>query len=145
MSTPLFYKYSITIKADADKVWDALTNPEMTKQYMFGCKAITDWKVGSEVIWKGATDGIIYVKGHVVKFEPNSVLAFTVFDPNGTYEDIPENYLTGEYRLSYSDSETTLDISQGDYSVVADGEQRYKDADKGWKMAMGGLKKLVEG
>jgi len=117
----------------------------MTKQYMFGCKAITDWKVGSEVIWKGATDGIIYVKGHVVKFEPNSVLAFTVFDPNRTYEDIPENYLTGEYRLSYSDSETTLDISQGDYSVVADGEQRYKDADKGWKMAMGGLKKLVEG
>ncbi len=145
MSTPLFYKYSITIKADADKVWAARTNPEMTKQYMFGCEAITDWKVGSEVIWKDVSDGIIYVKGHVVKFEPNSVLAFTVFDPNGTYEDIPENYLTGEYRLSYSDGETTLDISQGDYSIVADGQKRYEDAAGGWDMTMQALKKLLEG
>jgi len=38
---------SITINAPAAKVWDALINPELIKQYLFGTEAISDWEVGS--------------------------------------------------------------------------------------------------
>jgi len=34
-------------------VWDALTNPSMTKQYMFGCETVSDWETGSELLWQG--------------------------------------------------------------------------------------------
>ena len=38
-------KNSIRIEATADRVWDALTNPEQTKKYMFGCETVSDWQV----------------------------------------------------------------------------------------------------
>jgi uncharacterized protein YndB with AHSA1/START domain len=40
----LFVKNSITINASPAKVWDALTNPEQTRKYMFGCETVSDWK-----------------------------------------------------------------------------------------------------
>ena len=36
----------ITIDAPIEKVWDALINPELTTQYMYGCVPLTDWKIG---------------------------------------------------------------------------------------------------
>ena len=37
-----------TIKASAEKVWDAITNPDKIEQYMFGSRTDTDWKPGSK-------------------------------------------------------------------------------------------------
>lgn len=48
--SPLFIKNTITINAPITKVWDALINPEQTKKYMFGCEAVSDWKVGSSLL-----------------------------------------------------------------------------------------------
>lgn len=138
------YKHTIIIKAEISKVWDALINPVLTKQYMFGCEAISDWKIGHRLIWRGAADGVHYVVGKVVEFQPNSILAFTVFDPHAGYADIPDNYLTSKYVLTYAKGETTVHISQGDYSKVEDGKQRFEEAAGGWEMAMQGLKKLLQ-
>jgi uncharacterized protein YndB with AHSA1/START domain len=33
---------SIIVNADVAKVWDALTNPEIIKEYLFGTETITD-------------------------------------------------------------------------------------------------------
>jgi uncharacterized protein YndB with AHSA1/START domain len=46
MSKGLIAKASISINAPVGKVWDALTNPEAIKQYMFGTNVISDWKKG---------------------------------------------------------------------------------------------------
>jgi uncharacterized protein YndB with AHSA1/START domain len=51
---PFVAKSNITIKADAARVWDALTNPELIKQYLFGTEAISDWKEGSSITYKGS-------------------------------------------------------------------------------------------
>ncbi|QEC53027.1 activator of Hsp90 ATPase-like protein [Anseongella ginsenosidimutans] len=40
--------YQTTIKARVDKVWDALINPEIVRQYFFGSSQETDWKIGSQ-------------------------------------------------------------------------------------------------
>jgi len=48
---------------------------------MFGCYAETDWKPGSPLLWKGAADGKLYVKGRVVSIEPPHRLVYTVIDP----------------------------------------------------------------
>lgn len=140
----MHFEKTIYIAASPEKVWDALINPEMTVQYMFGCQPVTDWIPGSKLIWRGAADGVDYVTGNVVKFEPPSVLAFTTFNPNGGEEDVPENHLLGEYRLEAVEGGTNLRIIQGDFSKVANGEQRYKESVQAWEMTLGILKKLLE-
>lgn len=149
MSTPLFITNTTTFNAPANVVWEALVNPEKTKIYMFGCETVSDWKPGSELLWRGNYDGkdMVFVKGHIVEIIPNQKLAYTVFDPNSTIEDIPANYLTVVYALNEEQGVTTLTVTQGDYSTVADGERRYQESyngGEGWNPILEAIKKMIE-
>ena len=144
MEKELIVKKSVTVNADISKVWDALTNPERTKNYMFGCEALSDWKVGSPLIWKGAADGKVYVKGNIVKIQHEKLLQYTTFDPNSDFEDVPSNYLTVTIELSPEKGQTTLSVTQGDFAGVENGEKRYNDSIGGWDYALKGLKEVVE-
>src|SRR5450432_4556482 len=39
--------FEIYIKTTPEKLWDAITNPDMRSKYAFGVSVISDWKVGS--------------------------------------------------------------------------------------------------
>ncbi|HVB03010.1 MAG TPA: SRPBCC domain-containing protein [Chitinophagaceae bacterium] len=148
MSNPLFVKNNITIQAPASRVWDALTNPLMTKKYMFGCETVSDWKPGSPLLWKLIHEGreMIAVKGKVVDIIPGKHLAYTTIDPNAAMEDIPENYLTVTYDLNAENGQTVFVVTQGDYAIVGNGEKRYLEAiaSGGWASILMEIKKLVE-
>jgi uncharacterized protein YndB with AHSA1/START domain len=141
---------AITIQAPASKVWDALVNPAMTKQYMFGCETVSDWKKGSALLWNGEWEGkkMTFVKGSIADIQPGKFLAYTVIDPNNpALADIPENYLTVTYSLEEKNGVTTLTVTQGDYSKVADGEKRYQESynnGEGWNPILVKIKTLVE-
>ncbi|ATL48021.1 hypothetical protein COR50_13065 [Chitinophaga caeni] len=140
---------NISINATAEEVWDALVNPLKTRQYMFGCETVSDWKVGSELRWRGKMDGkeIDFVTGYIVSIDPPSKLVYTVFDPLSDMEDIPENHLTVTYDLITENGATTLTVTQGDYSKVANGEKRYADSynnGEGWMPVLKAIKDLVE-
>jgi len=141
---------TIVMNANASKVWDALTNPEQTRKYMFGCETVSDWKAGSPLLWRGSYEGkeMVFVKGDIAEIKPNEYLAYTVIDPNNpNIPDIPENYLTVTYSLSEANGQTTLTVTQGDYATVADGEKRYKESynnGEGWNPILVQIKKLVE-
>ena len=150
MSQSLTIKNSIDIHAPAAKVWNALTNPEETKKYMFGCEALSDWKEGSPLIWKGTFNGVelVAVKGIVVKIQPEKYLEYTVIDPNNSkIPDLPDNYLTVTLDLSTKDGVTTLTATQGDYNTVAEGADRYKHSVNGggWTPILEAIKAQVEG
>jgi len=90
---------------------------------------------------------MVAVKGNIVKIEPEKFLAYTTIDPNSAIEDIPENYLTVTYSLSEENEETILTVTQGDYTTVADGERRNKEAynnGEGWNPILVEIKKIVE-
>jgi uncharacterized protein YndB with AHSA1/START domain len=149
MAQPLIVTNTISIHAPAAKVWDALTNPEQTKKYMFGCEALSDWKPGSSLIWKGTFNGVemIAVKGEVVSIDPGRSLVYTVIDPNNPkIPDLPENYLTITCRLTEQGGQTMLEASQGDYSTVAEGAVRYKHTvdGGGWDPILTQIKALCE-
>ncbi len=94
---------------------------------MFGCETVSDWQVGSELLWRMEYEGkdFVAVKGNIVNIEPYKLLVYTVFDPNNpNMEDIPENYLTVTYSLKEENGQTILTVTQGDYNIVADGEKR---------------------
>jgi len=149
MAEQLIVKNSIAINAPAATVWDALINPEKTKQYMFGCETVSDWKVGSELLWRGRYEGkeMVFVKGKIVKIEPERLLVYTTIDPNSNIADIPENYVDVTYELVNQEGGTILNVSQGDFGTVENGESRYQDAynnGDGWNPILVEIKKLVE-
>ena len=144
MTAPVIRK-KIEVSAPAGTLWKVLTENEFIKQYMFNCYAETDWKPGSPLLWKGAADGKLYVKGRVVAVEPPHRLEYTVIDPNSSIPDTPENYLTMTYILKERDGHaSTLEILQGDFTKVAEGEKRYRDSLDGDDVVLTGIKKLAE-
>lgn len=134
----------ITIYAQAERVWAVLTEPSLTRQYMFDCEALSDWKPGSRLEWKSAKDGVVYVRGHIVRNEYPRILEYTVFDPFGGYADIPANYLTVSITLNEKESATDVSVVQGDFSTVANGEKRYQDSHGGWSYILEKIKTLAE-
>ena len=145
----LLVRNEITINAPASRVWDALTNPEQTKKYMFGSETVSDWKVGSPLLWKGSYEGkeMIFVKGNIVAIQPDTLLIYTVIDPNSGMEDIPENYLQVKYELKDENGKTKLIVTQSGFETAADGEKRYQESfndGEGWSPILVEIKKLVE-
>ncbi|WP_106793209.1 SRPBCC domain-containing protein [Aquimarina sp. Aq78] len=137
----------IQFNANKEKVWGLLTNPTITKQYMYGCEVISDWEVESLILWKGQTeDGkeVTYVKGKIVECKKGELVTFTMFDPNMEIEDIPENYLSLTYDLKEKNNKTILKLTQGNFATVALGEKRYKESLKGWEMVIPIMKQIVE-
>lgn len=144
MTEPVISK-KIEISAPARTLWKVLTDNQFIKQYMFNCYAETDWRPGSPLLWKGAADGKLYVKGRVVAVEPPHRLEYTVIDPNSTIPDVPENYLTMTYILKEREGHaSTLEIVQGDFTRVAEGERRYRESLDGDDVVLNGIKKLAE-
>lgn len=150
MEKSLFIKNTIAINASPSKVWDALVEPELTKQYMFGCETVSDWKQGNPLLWKGTQDGkeIVFVKGEIIEIQPGKRLVYTTIDPHSNIDDSAENYLTVTYDLTTQNDQTVLTVTQGDYSKVAEGDRRYKESynnGEGWNPILVEIKKLVEG
>lgn len=147
--SPRIITNTITIHAPAAEVWDALVNPAKTKVYMFGCETVSDWQVGSSLLWQGEHEGqaIIYVKGTILDIHPEKYLAYTTIDPHSSIDDTSENYLKVTYELTPENGYTVLTVTQGDYNTVADGERRYQEAynnGEGWNPILIDIKKLVE-
>ena len=68
-------KASIEINASHSKVWKALTTPELIKKYLFGTETITDWKIGSPIIFKGEWEGRKYEdKGIILDIKKEKLL-----------------------------------------------------------------------
>jgi uncharacterized protein YndB with AHSA1/START domain len=141
----LVIRKAIEVNAPIETLWKVLTDAEFIPQYMFGCVAETDWKPGSRLLWKGAADGKLYVKGKIVAFDPPHRLVYTIFDPNSKIKDIPANYLTMTYDLKKrGDRASLLEITQGDFADVEDGENRYKHSLDGDDTVLTGIKTLAE-
>jgi uncharacterized protein YndB with AHSA1/START domain len=142
MSKTYIAKATITINAPASRVWDALTKPDLIKQYLFGTEVTTDWKVGSPVTYKGIWEGKTYEdKGEILQIEPGKLLISTYWSPFTGLPDIPENYNTVRYELSGEGGGTRLTIIQDNNATQEDAEH----SERNWKTVLDGLKKLLEG
>lgn len=148
MAQALIVKNDIIINAPAEIVWDTLVNPAKTKQYMFNCETVSDWKPGSELLWKTVYEGqeLVAVKGTIEEIVPGERLVYTTIDPNSNIDDTSDNYLKVTYQLSPKDGQTLLEVTQGDYSTVAEGDRRYQEsvAAGGWSSILTEIKKVAE-
>ena len=141
MKNNLTGKASITIDAPASKVWEALTTPELIKQYFFGTEASSDWKVGSPITFSGAYKGKSYHdKGTILEVIPNKIFRYTYWSSMSGIEDKPENYVPITYALVESQEKTTLTVTQQN---IPD-EKMKVHSEENWKKVLANLKQLLE-
>lgn len=137
----LVLEKSIDLKADAAKVWDALTNPAIIKQYLFGTNAVSDWKEGSPLYFRGEWEGKSYEdKGTIVKSVPNQLFQYTYWSSFSGKPDIPENYANVTYKLTLGNGSTKLTLIQDNIAT----EEARQHSDQNWGMVLESLKKIVE-
>jgi len=142
MNKTYIARTSITINAPASKVWEALTKPDLIKQYLFGTEVTTDWQVGSPVTYKGIWEGKPYEdKGKILQIEDGKLLVSTFWSALSGKPDVSENYQTIRYELSADGDGTKLTLTQDNNAS----QEEANHSRENWKMVLDGMKKLVEG
>jgi uncharacterized protein YndB with AHSA1/START domain len=132
----------VNINASIAKVWDALTRPEIIKQYFFGTQTTTDWKPGSPISFEGEWQGKKYKdKGTILAIEDQKCIKYNYWSPMSGIEDKPENYVVITYTLTGSNNNVTLSIKQEN---IPD-EKTKTHSEENWKKVLEGLKHVVEG
>ncbi len=106
---------TIIIKAPAQKIWDALTKPELVKQWQYGSKLMTNWNVGSDIKYETEWEGKILEQwGKILELIPLQIIKYSLFAPHPNLEDKPENYFVMTYTLQENEGNTLLKIIQED-------------------------------
>jgi uncharacterized protein YndB with AHSA1/START domain len=136
MSKPEFV-YVIYIQSTPQKIWEALIDPEMTKEFWGRHRNQSDWKIGSawhHENYDDATD--IAVAGTVVESDPPRRLVLTWARPDQTDKDAVSRVtfdideFMGSARLTVTHSELTPEM--------------LRNISTGWPAVLSSLKSLLE-
>ena len=143
MNTGRDAKVSVLVDAAPEKVWEALTDPKLVKEYLFGTEVEERiGKPGSQIRYRGVWQGKAYEdKGEILQVEPGRLIASTFFSALSGLEDSPENYKVVRYELQPQGNGTLLTVVQENNSS----EEEASHSEENWKIVLDGLKKLVEG
>lgn len=132
---------SIVIQAPRKRVWEALTKPELVKQYFFGTDLVTDWVPGSPLFFRGEWEGKKYEdRGTVREFEPERSLAYDYWSSFSGHEDTPERRQIVRYELADKDGGVEVKVEQSN----VDTQERADHSKENWKGVLAGLKKFIE-
>jgi len=141
MAANFIAKASTNIAVPASRVWNALTSPEIIKQYFFGTNAISDWKEGSALEFRGEWEGKAYVdKGIILKSNPGRIFQYTYLSSFSGLPDLPENYANITYELHEDNGKTDLTVKQENIA----NEQARKHSEQNWAYVLQSLKELLE-
>ena len=141
MKNNLILKKTIEIKASKIDVWKVITNLEKLKKTMFGCDVITDWNVGSEILFKGNWNDKDFIdKGIILDYKEGEFYEYSYWSNFSGIPDIPENYSIIKFQLDESEQATILSLQQKNFAT----QTMYKHSNKNWDAALSALKKVIE-
>jgi uncharacterized protein YndB with AHSA1/START domain len=142
MAEKFIAKSESIFKAPPEKIWEALTEPSLVKQWLFGTDmSVSSWEVGGKIQYKGVWEGKSYEdKGEILEIEPQKKLVSSYFSGLSGKEDIPENYQRVSYILEPVEGGTKLIITQEGNPTEASA----KHSEGNWNMVLDSMKKVVE-
>jgi uncharacterized protein YndB with AHSA1/START domain len=134
---------TVNINAPTSKVWEALTDPEFMKKWMFDTEIniITDWEVGNPIVIRGNMNGKTFENnGAVLQFEIEKTLQYTHLSSLSRLPDRPENYSVLEFRLTPLENQTALTLTLSNFPT----ESIYKHLAFYWNVTLEVLKRMLE-
>ncbi len=134
-------KAIIAIEAPPARVWQALTDPALVREYLYGAEIISDWQKGSPITFKGEWKGKPYEdKGEILAIEPGRLLKVTHYSPLSGQPDVPENYHVVTYAVGGNGNRSTLTITQENNRD----QSEVDESEKTWGTILGNIKALLE-
>jgi len=133
------FVYVSYIRTTPEKLWEALTKPEFTKIYWYGCWQDCSWEVGAS--WKLIReDGQLADSGEVVECDPPKRLVVTW-----------KNHMFEE-GAAEPPSRMSMEIEPADHGVKLTVIHQFENADSfiltkvsgGWPRILYSLKSLLE-
>ena len=132
--------YVSYIASTAEKVWDALTRPEFTRQYFFGRTIEIEPRQGGAFILR-MPDGRVDVKGSVVTWDPPRRLAVTwLVDWIEDMRNLPECLVT--YDIAQAGEAVRLTMTEAHQWDVPD--DLLSGGRAGWPAILSSLKSVLE-
>ncbi|WNG45155.1 polyketide cyclase [Archangium minus] len=129
------FVYVTYIQTTPEKVWAALQDPEMTKQYWGMHKNVSDWKVGSSWTHQDYETGEVHLEGKVLEAEPPKKLVVSWGNPgSGTPSKVTfliEPFMNA-VRLTVMHDE------------LAEDGKMLESISQGWPAILSSLKSLME-
>lgn len=137
------YTYVTLIDASRQKVWQALTSGEFTKQYWHSAEVRSDWIAGSPVeFWVSSEQGdLIGCEGEVLECVEPERLSYSWHFPLNP-ECAPEPHSRVLFLLEDTDSATKLTVKHDKFTGQE--SATYHMVSTGWPYVIAGLKSLCE-
>jgi len=127
--------YTTYIRSTPEKVWDAISKPEFTRQYWGGNANVSDWKPGSK--WHHVSkENETWVTGDVVECVPARRLVLTWADP-----DDLEDVSRVTFEIVPMEDVVCLTVTHDDFKT---GSEMAGKVSQGWPRVLSSLKSFLE-
>jgi uncharacterized protein YndB with AHSA1/START domain len=139
----LSFRYDTYIASTPQKVWEALTSGDATRQYFFGRRVESSWKVESDIIFwtpQGEKD----IVGEILEIEPGRRLSYTFEGPGDTHKR--DRLTRATFTLKAMGPMTKLSLVH-DNLIPADLEPNpdvFQGLNNGWPAILSNLKTYLE-
>lgn len=141
--TEFIVQAQIEVNAPKKTVWTALTNPDLTEKYFYGCRVYSNFNAGDRISFKRKILWLFpfELSGIIQKVDRGNLLKYSLKNSAKNLKSASESVVSIEL---HDDAGKTLvyvtdDVGQGD-----GGEDRYNRSVKGWDKILKGLKRISE-
>jgi len=132
--------YEIYVKAQPERVWQAIVDGNQTVGYYYGTRVVSDWQVGSSIVYT-YPDGRVAADGEVLAIDPPRSVEMT-FHARWDHDVDAEGPVTQVWHVEPSDGGVTkLTLTTKDMPAES---ERYRQFTGGIPLILSGLKSLVE-
>lgn len=135
MMTKPDFVYTTYINATPQKVWDAITNPEFTRQY-WGHDMVSDWKQGADWQLIDNANDAVKVVGRVIESNPPKKLVLSWAEPSDKADNSQVTF-----EIEAVDDMVRLNVIHDGFKMDSKLPGRIS---KGWPLVLSGLKSLLE-
>ena len=132
------FVYISYIRVTAERLWQALTTPEIIQQFRFGMIVESEWKVGSS--WRMYADGKLMDSGEILESIAPKRLALSwrsEWEPEFT----AEGYSRCVYEIEPTGVAAKLTLT---HSMEQPDSKFIEAVSEGWPLVISNLKSLME-
>lgn len=131
---------SMTLPHPPEKVWDALTEPEIVKQWMSGTELVGDLVPGGTIFYRGEWNGAAYAdRGNILELDSPRLLKLNFYSTFSGLPDEPQYWQPITYALEPEGDGTRLTIT---HENNPDAETAATLA-KNWAASLDQIKKVL--
>lgn len=138
MDKPKFV-YVTYITTTPEKLWKALMDGEMTKQYWWNHINVSNWKVGSKWKHQNGDSGVADIVGRVVEITPPRRLVLTWTDPANEAREDKHSRVT--FEIEPFPGAVRLTVI---HDELEPGSEMLRSISAGWPKVLSSLKTLLE-